>query len=77
MKKKQVSRMTVEEVIEEALRREHQLIAFYQSLISEVGDEAQPLMNCLLQSHHQHFDALREFEEEVALRRDMTLAMAY
>ncbi len=76
MKKKQFSQMSMQEVLEEALQREEQIIAFYDSLLSEVGDEARPLLNCLLQSHRQHSDALREFEDEIALRRDMTLAMA-
>jgi len=74
--KKQFSKMTIEEVIEEAIRQEHHLIAFYQSLIGEVGDDAQPLMNSLLQAHKQHFDALRELEDEIGVRREMAVAMA-
>lgn len=75
MTKKQYSQMTVEEVIEEALRREHHLITFYQSLLGEIGLDAQPLMNKLLQAHKDHFLALQELEEEVGVRRDMTIAM--
>jgi rubrerythrin len=75
MTKNQFSQMTIEEVIEEALRREHHLVAFYQSLLGEVGDDALPLMNKLLRAHKEHFLALQELEEEVRLHRDMTIAM--
>ena len=76
MTKKQYSQMTVEELIEEALRREHHLITFYQSLLGEIGIDAQPLMEKLLHAHWEHFRALQELEEEVGVRRDMTIAMA-
>lgn len=75
-KKKTLSQMSVDEIIDEAVRRERALMEFYHYTLCEVGPDACDQMKKLVSQQEERIHLLEKLRDEVNEQRNLTIAIA-
>jgi hypothetical protein len=75
-KAKILCQMSVDEIISEAIHREHVLMTFYKDAILEVGPDARLLMSHLYSQHSERIHQLEVLLAEIEDLRELTAPIA-
>lgn len=73
---KTISEMSVEELIEETVRREQDLLKFYDEILPVAGYEPMTLMVHLCEQQKERIAQLRNLLAEIHELRELTSAIA-
>jgi hypothetical protein len=68
--------LSLDELVEEAIRREHSLMRFYASAKESAGPDARELLTQLHKQHRERISRLENLLDEVHELRDLSVAMA-
>jgi hypothetical protein len=71
-----LEQLTIDELVEEAIRREHSLMRFYAMARNAVGHDARELLTQLHRQHYERIEHLEHLLGEVQELRDLSVAMA-
>jgi fructose 1,6-bisphosphatase len=69
-------RMTVEEIVEEAIVRERELKSFFDCASTEVGPDARLLMVRMLGRHDEEISELKSLLDEIRELRELSAGIA-
>lgn len=76
LKRESVPQMSVEDLIQESLRRENDLLKFYHEILPGVGYESLSLMTSLCEQQEARIAQLRNLLSEIQELRELTGSIA-